>query len=477
MRERVVSVAAPDSKWKKPLRPLAAILLISMVVPANFYLGSILLTPSRIVTTIVVPFLLVRLFSGAYGGVLLNDILIVIFLSLATISMFVNNFDLAPLYSGLQWMSIFGGYVVARATIRSVDDFRAFVRLYAVIVVIFLPFAAYESITSQFIIPKLIEALPGVTSVSDVNYERRLGLDRAQVVFSHPILYGAYCSMLLGIYFIGLKDIVSVFKRHAVLIICLMNCIFAVSSGPLISAIAQVGLIGYGFVTKSIEKQWRLLMAGMAVLYVAVELYSPYPAVFEIARRLAFNSSTMYNRVLILQYGSAQIAKTPWLGIGLNDWERPIWMKASIDNHWILMGVQFGLPALILLFAIFLNSLLRAGGGRFRRGSELYKIRLAWNIVLVSIILTFTTVAMFGEVVTMVFFILGAGAFLFYAREDEVSTNAPAVIRPKRRTVFGDGEVDDDKASRPGDVTAPAQSKIASAHGKPPLKGGRTVLR
>lgn len=278
--------------------------------------------------------------------------------------------------------------------------------------------------------------------------------------------------MLVGLYYVCLSGVTTNAKRLVVVMVCLTNCVLSVSSGPLLSALIQIGLIAYGKITYSIEKQWKLLMGGLAALYIALEIYSTYPALYEISKRLALNSATAQNRYLIFEYGSIQVGKTPWFGVGLNDWERPFWMKESIDNQWMLVAVQFGLPAFILLLCVFLNSLIRAGGGKFKRGSDLYNIRLGWNIVLISIMLTLATVALFGEVISMTFFVLGAGAFLFYAREDDAVTSAPVANPPKRRVILGDGdfEDEDDGASQSG-------SSTAAARGGPSLTGGRTLLR
>ena len=83
-----------------------------------------------------------------------------------------------------------------------VSAFLAKNRMYEVLglfVLFSFPFAIYETVTTQFVLPKLFEMIPGVTSVKDVNYIRRMGLDRVQFVFSHPIHYGLFVSLVLSI--------------------------------------------------------------------------------------------------------------------------------------------------------------------------------------------------------------------------------------------------------------------------------------
>ena len=42
-----------------------------------------------------------------------------------------------------------------------------------------------------------------------------------------------------------------------------------------------------------------------------------------IIQNLMFNPQTADGRLVILEYGSAEIARHPVFGIGLNDWVRP----------------------------------------------------------------------------------------------------------------------------------------------------------
>lgn len=420
---------------------LATLLMLALVTPAFFYVGPIFLTPSRLLLLVALPFLLLRLLSGAYGGILLNDILMLLFIAWMSLSMLVNSPDRAIEYLGSQISIILGSYLVARATIRTKESFQAFVKLYALIILILLPLAVYESITGGFVIPKLMQSLPGINSAIDVNYERRLGLDRAQVVFTHPIHWGLYCSGAFSLVYIALKDVIPD-KRRIILSAAIGGaCFMSVSSGAILAMFFQIALIGYGIVMRRFDKRWKMLLIAGAVLYVALEIASSYPIVYVIVTKLALDPWTATYRANIFIFGTEQIGMTPVLGIGLNDWARPAWMKASVDNQWLLTAMQFGIPAFVLLLATFINSMTRAGGGRFRPGSELYNIRLGWNFVLFSLILTMATVALFGELTSVTFFILGAGGFLFYAKEEDPAAGATAEAAaelPPRRALIGD---------------------------------------
>ncbi|MFV0475035.1 MAG: O-antigen ligase family protein [Pikeienuella sp.] len=458
-----MSMADFQQKTVARLPPLATLMMVAVVTPAFFYLGPVLLTPSRLILFVATPIIFFRLLSGAYGGVLLNDVLMFMFTLWMSLAMVVNNPDRAIEFLGMQITTILGSYLVARATITSKENFYGFVKLYVLIIVVLFPFAVFEAVTGGFIIPKILSALPGISSATDVHYERRLGLDRAQVVFTHPIHWGLYCSGAFALLFTAMKNVIPDFRRLFLCGVIVAACFMAVSSGPMLSLIFQLMLIGYGFVTRKIEKQWKLLLWGCAAAYVVLELASSYPIVYVMVTKIALDPWTATYRGLIFIYGMAQVEQAPILGIGLDDWERPAWMPPSIDNHWLLMAIQFGIPAFVMLFAVFVNSMARAGGGRFRRGSELYNIRLGWNFVLFSLILTLATVALFGELTAITFFILGAGGFLFYAEEDDPTVEKRPEA-PRRRAVLGDIAAGAGSGAPPAPV-APA-----------PAKGRRTVL-
>ena len=59
-----------------------------------------------------------------------------------------------------------------------------------------------------------------------------------------------------------------------------------------------------------------------------------------------FNPQTADGRLIILEYGSAEIARHPVFGIGLNEWVRPWYKKQSVDNFWLSHAMRFGLPSL-----------------------------------------------------------------------------------------------------------------------------------
>ncbi|WP_340109600.1 O-antigen ligase family protein [Pikeienuella sp. HZG-20] len=440
----------------RSLHPLMKIALVSLLIPVQFYVGSLLLTPSRIFFLIVTPYLFIQLLSGAYGRLRLSDILTFLFFIWFTISMIVNNFNQALTFVGLHATLLFGGYLVGRASIRSLADFQAFVRFYVLTIVLMLPFAVYESITSQFVIAEFIRSL-GLQSFADVNYERRLGLDRAQVVFTHPIHFGLYCSLGFALYFVTFRRSISLLRRALVSGLVAFTAFFSVSSGAVLALVIQMALIGYDHMFRNMKNKWlRLIGCGVA-LYVILDLLSDRPAYLAIITRVSLNVGTAYYRQNLLEYGLAQIARTPIFGVGYNRWELPHWMSDSIDNFWLMTALVYGVPAFVFFAGLFLNIMFRAAR-HARPGGQLHDARVAYNIMLVSISFTLATVAIWGELLSVAFMIFGASGFFFDVADEETAKAAPPAPA-RRRAVIGDMSPESEAAAREGGAPTAAKKR------------------
>lgn len=418
---------------------LVAVPMFLTLLPLRLDVAGLLLTPTRVFFLLVIPMLMIRLFSGAYGKILLMDWMVILYIVWYALSMVVNSPGQAVSLIGMQGSIVIGSYFCARAAIRTTEDFLKFSKIYLIIVLVTLPLALYESITAQFVIPELINMIPGLTSVPEINYERRLGLDRAQVVFSHPIHYGFFATAAVAYFFCAFKNTTDFFRRCLAVFGCLVGGVLAVSSGPMLGAVFQMALIGYDWVTRivPVPARWKLLAWVALVIYTVGELASPYPFLQELANRVALNSGTASVRGVIFEYGSQQVLMTPILGVGNNEWQRPVWMLPSIDNEWLLTAVRSGIPALIFQLIAFFWPLFYLGRKRFNMGSDLANIRLAYLVAIFGWGIVLVTVSTFAEMTIVLHILLGSGAFLFTA-EEESADEKKEPEAPRRRAVFGD---------------------------------------
>jgi hypothetical protein len=386
--------------------------LYLILLPATFYLGPLLLTPSRLFLLFVTPYLLVRLLRGDFGLVRLPDWAMLGFILWRIIALGVTMPDRAVQYSGSTTVIILGAYLCGRAAIRTPAHFNWLTRFLALSVLAMLPLAIFESITGGFVIPKIVNALPGITSVTDVDYQRRFGLDRAQVVFDHPILFGLYCTLPLSLVLVGLRGHLSVTGRGFAAALILLAVFFSVSSGAFLAAMVQIGLIFYGIALRMLSRRWVILITVALLLYAVAEYLSSRPALFVLVERLAFDAWNANYRKLIFEYGVQQVQMAPIFGVGIGEWAHADWMTNSIDNYWLGMAIQFGLPALFFLALAVISALWLAARRRFAPEEEVSDQRLAWIFTFVSISLTLATVFIWSDASSAIYFVFGAGIWI-----------------------------------------------------------------
>lgn len=429
-RDAAVRQSGATERARLPL--LTKVVLISLLIPAFFSVGSIVLTPSKFLFLFVVPVLTVNLLRGKYGRLLAPDYLIFGYAAWMTLAMLVNHTPRVAIeYTGSNTVILLGGYLTARATIRDKATFVALVRFLAWVVVLSLPFALYEVITSKTTIPRWIGQIPNVRSHGDINHDPRFGMWRAQVVFPHPIHYGIYCSFMFSLVYVGLYERLDWFRRAVVTSIVGMCCFFSVSSGPVLAVMAQIGLIGYAALFKNVERRWTLFWSVSIFAYIVAELASTRSAIYAIVTRISFNPSTAFSRRILFNYGVEQIQRTPVFGVGYNPWPLPAWMTGSVDNFWLFVAVRFGMPAFLLLAATFIVSMVLAGRRDFRADPELLVLRRAWIFTLISVILVLGTVAIWGEVYSMVLFMLGSGIWFLTTNPTQTTTEEEPVTETR----------------------------------------------
>lgn len=421
-------VVRPDGAGRAAQRMpgLALISFVALIIPANFTLGTLLMTPSRLLFVLLIPVLLLRLLGRRYGRVTYVDWLIIFHMSWFTLSVFVNTpVSVAVTYVGMNITVLLGGYLAGRAGIRDLDQFLGFVRFFGMVVALALPFALYETTTGHLTIPKLIDAIPGVDSIRDVNYARRMGFDRVQLVFVHPIHYGFFCSLSVGLFFVAMKSLVGSFRLWAQTLVLALMCFLSLSSGPFLAMIVQFLLILWAYVMRNLQRPWMTLTWLCFGLYVVLEVASNGPALYYIISKLAFNSSTANVRRVLLDYGIDQVIATPVFGIFNRPWNLPSWMTGSLDNYWLGLAVAYGFPTFASLFAAYLLAIVAIARRDFPKGSVLDRARLAWVTTMVSATLTLGTVFIWSEMASFMFFFFGAGLWMLDAEVDAGDGPAP----------------------------------------------------
>jgi hypothetical protein len=417
------------------LSPVVWIYMLCVITPVEFFLGSIALTPLRVLLLIMVVPLATQLFSGKFGKVMIVDIFFFIHMAWATLAVGVNNPNRVVENVGSAAVEFLGGYLIARAFIRTPAHFEALIKALVLIIIVLLPFGIPELFSGHPLIPKFINSLPGVGSVEDIDNPKRMGLERVQNVFAHPIHYGLYCSLAFTLLLMGMHGRMSMFKRQMGCGIIFASVFISLSSGALLAVILQVGLIAWALIFAKVTRKWLLLLGLFAVAYVVVDVLSNRTPMKVLMTYATFSSQTAYYRANINEWGWYNVRMNPVFGLGLRNWIRPAYMqKGSVDNFWLVMAMRYGIPGVTLLMIGYFAGLFKVGLRNLTFSPRVTRLRLAWMITMCGLSFTMTTVHVWTAMYSFVFFFYGSSMWmLYYTPADEGSDQPAASNTPVKR--------------------------------------------
>lgn len=401
----------PDLSRSRGRLPVPVLLyLLAVVIPVQFHLGPLSLNGVRLILLILIIPLSVQLMMGKFGRIFWTDILFVLHIFWATVSLGVNNPDRVIESIGSTSIEFIGGYVLGRAYIRDVETFTSLIRVLGIIIVAILPIAFYEAFTGRALVLETIRRIPGLTSFPTVFDLPRMGLDRVQATFPHPIHYGLFASVGFSLYLVGLKDIVSTPVRYVISALIGLSVFLSLSSGALLSIILQIGMISWAWILKPVRYKWLVLFGVFAALYVMIDLLSNRSPMRVFMTYATFSPHNAYWRAAIFEWGMYNVWNNPIFGLGQNDWVRPTWMHSpSVDNFWLLAAMRYGIPGFAFLAIGYLIALWQVGRRNLNQDIRLQQFRRAWMFTFVGLTFTLATVHVWSIVYSFVFFMLGAG--------------------------------------------------------------------
>jgi O-antigen ligase len=406
--------------------PIVVILyLIFVITPVEFKLGTVSLTPLRMLLLILVIPLTGRLFSGQFGKAMAVDYLFFIHMAWATLAVAVNNPNRVVENVGSAAVEFLGGYLIARAYIRTPDQFEALIKALMVIVFALLPFTLPESFGGRAVIPHIVESV-GLGTVKQVDIPKRMGLYRVQNVFAHPIHYGLFCSVTFSLVLLGLHERMSLAKRLLGCAAIMIAVFLSLSSGALLAVILQSFLLAWAFIFRKSKQKWLLLLGMIVLGYVTIDLLSNRTPTKVFMSYATFSSQTAYYRSIIFDYGMQNVWANPIFGLGLRTWFRPAYMKSgSVDNYWLVMAMKYGIPGFTLVTLGYFWGLFKVGLTNVDFSTRVWRLRLAWMITFCGLSFTMTTVHVWTAIYSFVFFFYGSGIWIIYYKpEDEGATVA-----------------------------------------------------
>jgi len=393
-----------------------AIYLIAVMLPITFNLGPLFLNSVRLVVLVMVVPLAIRLAMGHFGRIIWTDILFALHIAWAAVALAMNNPDKVITQIGSLGPEFLGGYLLGRAYIRTRQDFIQLCRWIMGMVLITLPFSLYESQTSHSPIIGLLERLPGVGSLAQVNIPSRLGLERSQAMTTHPIHYGLFASSAISLTLLGLRGVLDDGTRRLAALGITFTTFLSLSAGALLPMLMQFFLMLWAAVFDRTGRPWLILVLLTLAAYVTIDMLSNRTPIQVFFSYGTFSAHTAYWRSIIFEWGMVNVWANPIYGIGLNDWVRPWYMHSgSMDNFWLVMAVRYGLPGFLFLAAGYALAMWRIGRRDFTGDVELLRLRRAWMFTFVGLTFTLCTVHVWTTVYSFVFMLFGAGVWLLSA--------------------------------------------------------------
>jgi len=334
----------------------------------SIHVGENFIYMDRLALALTMPWVAWHLWNGAIRFVL-PDWLILILGSWMVISLWAVYGADRALVSGVSFaFDAVAGYYMARISFRSLDDMRRALILCTPGFFLAGISLGVESVTHQLLVrPFFVKIFGGLhyasgtENINDVIDVRiRHGLMRAYGPWVHPIEAGLHMATLLGIYWkSGIRG-----WPLWLAIAASATAIFTVSSAAILALLAIIGMLLYDWLTRQVrELTWPVLFTGLAIAIAGISFLSKGGPIGLFIRFATLDPSTGYFRVAIWQYATQSVLAHPWVGIGFDPYRRPDWMlTTSIDAHWLLYAVRFGLPAALALFFACIAAL----GGLFR---------------------------------------------------------------------------------------------------------------
>lgn len=409
------------------------LLLISLFIPWTWHLGPLALSMHRTVLLIMVVPCLVAWISGKAGRVRASDITLLLYCLWASVSLMVNQgLDGSIQPAGILFIETAGSYFIARCYIRNADDFRRTVHLLFWLVVALLPFAILEAVTHRDVLLQAFSAVLPVPTTAE--NDPRLGLRRVQAVFEHPILFGVVASSVFALSFLVLGYGEKGLKRWMRPGSVFVTAFFSLSAGPLTALIGQGMLLSWNWLLSGYVYRWRLLCGLLATAWVSLSMVSNRSVPNLFLSMFSFDGESAYYRILIWIFGTRSALDNPFFGVGLNRWERPVWMPPSIDMFWLIHAVYYGIPAAILMLLTLIIPFFSIGFLKIS-DSRLDQYRIAYVIAMCGFFLVGWTVHFWNATYVLFLFLLASGIWMLEAepvKDQEAKSDSRRLSRAGR---------------------------------------------
>jgi hypothetical protein len=411
---------------------LPGAMLLALLLPTELSvnLGSLRFTAYRLILVLATIPCVIRVFTTTRA---LPDVLMLAFgLWVPFVLTYHHGPEVGLETGGIQALELVGAYFVARASVRDLPTLAKVGQLILLSVLALMPFVVYEAITGHHILKDTAAMLTGSAGLGGI-IDTRYGFTRAFGTFDHPILLGVFAASAVPFaLYMPWRARFAMGPALGLAFGAALCAIGSLSSGAIATLMTQAIIVGWDRMTRALHHRW-LILTGMAVgAYILIDALSNRSGLTVLISYLTFDQNTAYGRTIIWEFGFWENAvKSPFVGIGLNDWVRPSWIVSpSVDNQWLLVTMQYGFPGILMILTALLIAFRRAVAA-CRKDRARERVVKAWAYSLFGLTVAAATVAFWNSSLVYFSFVFGCwGAAASRSRRPANLPISEPVARP-----------------------------------------------
>lgn len=317
-------------------------------------------------------------------------------------------------------------YAVGRIMLGNVTTLRAGVKAMILVMACLLGTGLVDWVAGENIMARVATSLVGSSeravhiyggdpsTAKVVTTQYRFGLPRARGPIEHAILYGAFFAITAPLM---LYSTPSLLLWAAVFGGCAVGVAIAISSAPILAFVLLCGFVAYDALFRNLRYRWTFLVC-LALAGAAIGLLLLDDPVDALITSFTLDPQTGYTRLLIWKWIGKDLAASPWIGLGAQDWFRPSTLLDTVDCLWLNLAYEFGYVGLALFLASLVGCFLVVTPRPMRvYPSDAYAPpTVSANIALFMAFFIAFTVHFWGAAWSLFGFVIGVRAGLAEAR-------------------------------------------------------------
>jgi hypothetical protein len=269
-RAGAAPVERTESRWE---HRLLAGFFVTVAIPGSFSVAGFSLNPSRVFLLLAFVPLFLYWFRGRAWRITAGDVGILLYCFWIWVALLAVHGPSRVPSAGIQFLEMFGGYLVGRMLVRSAEDYRTFVRYLFWTMAFLFPFAVTEFLTGWSPLRAISEAFLTVEERANNTWKLRLGFaERVQGPFAHAILFGLFCSLGVANFFFVFRE--ALVKRVARVGMALAMIFMSLSSAPFLAAGLQLVMMGWDRLFAFMRARWVVIVAFGIAVVAALEVFA-----------------------------------------------------------------------------------------------------------------------------------------------------------------------------------------------------------